>query len=91
MNHSKVLVDSYSVGNSSKIRVLGRYNHQSSTEIDIERTVEFKAQSSAVNVAQYFAGFDLMSEEKFDPAQNYEAYHAPLNAQQEIKTRKYEF
>ena len=32
--HTKVLVDSYSVANGGSIRVLGRYNHVSSTEID---------------------------------------------------------
>ena len=90
MVHTKVLVDTYSVGGDGNVRVLGRYNHVSSTDVDIARTVEFDISRAAVANVQYINGFDVASEQKFDPQQNYQPYHTLIaNDTHDVHTRKY--
>lgn len=86
--HTRVLVDTYSVENGNSLRVEGRYDHVSSTEIDIERTIEFQAKRSYVAADQFVTGFDLVSEEKYNPAQNFENVHL-FGQTPTIQTRKY--
>ena len=85
--HSRVLVDEYRVSGSEKLRVDGRYGHETSTEMDIARTVRLEVRKPAAVAAMFIPGFDLPSEEKFDPNQDFENAH--LTAPLALDTRPY--
>ena len=55
MKHKRVIVDSYvSLGNN-KIEVEGRYNHASSTEVDVER--KFSVRLARIATVNQYRGW----------------------------------
>ena len=62
MQHSKVIVDTYSVPSGGVVEVRGRYNHVSSTEVDIERTINVTFQREDPQDEKVADGFHLVSE-----------------------------
>ena len=61
MQHTKVIVDTYPLTNGGVVNVQGRYNHVSSTEVDIERDIKITFQQAEVE-EKYADGFVLASQ-----------------------------
>ena len=74
MKHTKVIVDSYALAGDS-LTVEGRYNHASSTDVDIERSFDFELLRADYVDQPFRDGFELVSE----PAYNREVGILDLN------------
>ena len=58
-SHTRVIVDSYNVPNGGALNVLGRFNHVSSTEIDLERVLKIKLERTVDQIEPMSDGFCL--------------------------------
>jgi hypothetical protein len=89
MQHKKVIVDSYSVASGGIVDVRGRYNHVSSTEVDVERKIEITFQRDAPEEEKYADGFELASESNYARFSTQRVHIPPGNTESlNVKTKK---
>ena len=70
MKHSKVVVDTYAAVGNNRLFVEGRYNHASSTEVDIERSFQVKLERLLDVDQEIEDGFELLSSPLYTHNQN---------------------
>lgn len=89
MQFKKVVVDTYGVDNGGTVSVRGRYNHVSSTEVDIQREVNITFDRDFEEQQAYADGFELVSEPLYGRVWDKDINVSPINTVHlAVKTKK---
>jgi len=81
IQHKRVIVDTYAVQSGGVIDVRGRFNHVSSTEVDIERQINVTFERNDTVDEKVSDGYHLVSEPAYNVLQNQRIVNiSPANA-----------